>query len=280
VNADSIDIFIDLVQANIPSTSINLNFIFNQIYQNNLPPPIKHYFIDVYLFCLHKDPLDKSILRPLGIPTAIRRLMASHAAHTFHEKFAHHMLPFNYVLGTPNGTNLIINTMQLQVEKYTSLPQSTDTLPFRAAVIFDLTNQFNTVSREAFFKVIADSFSEIPPLTTLVYEQAGTVHHKWADGTWRTLLMEEGISQSCPHSHPFLPRLLSQTSSSHSTSNYTKEPPLTFKMVTQVMMASEALPIFLVTSSTSPHVSPLQIYNSSVTDLPPLGLHWDASSTQ
>jgi len=62
VNADSIDIFIDLVQANIPYTLINLKFIFNQIYQNNLPPPIKHYFTDVYLFCLHKDPLDKSKL--------------------------------------------------------------------------------------------------------------------------------------------------------------------------------------------------------------------------
>jgi hypothetical protein len=41
VNADSIDIFIDLVQAQFPSTSKNLNFIFQQIYQNNLPPPIR-----------------------------------------------------------------------------------------------------------------------------------------------------------------------------------------------------------------------------------------------
>jgi hypothetical protein len=178
VNADSIDIFIDLVQANINSTSINLNFIFNQIYQNNLPPPIKRYFTDVYLFCLHKDPLDKSKLCPLGIPTAIRRLIASHVAHTFREKFACHMLPFNYTVGTPNGTNLIINTMQLQVEKYITLPQSKNILPSRAAVFFDLTNQFNSVSREAFFKVIEDSFPEIPPPTTLFYEQAGTVHHK------------------------------------------------------------------------------------------------------
>ena len=203
INADSIDLFIDLVQANFNSTSTNLNFIFNQIYKNNLPPPIKRYFTDVYLFCLHKDPLDKSKLRPLGIPTAIRRLIASHVAHTFREKFARHMLPFNYAVGTPNGTNFIINTMQLEVEKYITLPQSRNTLPSRAGVFFDLTNQFNSVSREAFFKVIADSFPEILPLTTLFYEQAGTVHHKWADGTWRTLLMEEGVSQGCPLSPIF-----------------------------------------------------------------------------
>ena len=84
--------------------------------------------------------------------------------------------------------------MQLQVEKYISLPQSTGIPPSRAAVFFDLTNQFNSVSHEAFFKVIADSFPEIPPLTTPFYKQAGTVYHKWADDTWRTLLMEEGVS--------------------------------------------------------------------------------------
>ncbi len=129
VNADSIDIFIDIVNANIPSVPTNLNFIFNQIYTSNLPPTIKCYFTNVYLFCLHKDPMDKTKLRPLGIPTAIRCLMASHVAHTFCEKFARHMLPFNYAVGTPSGSNLIITTMQLQVEKYITLPQSTDNLP-------------------------------------------------------------------------------------------------------------------------------------------------------
>jgi hypothetical protein len=124
------------------------------------------------------------------------------------KKFACHMLPFKYAVGTPNRTNLIINTMTMQiqqVEKYISLLQSTGILPSRAAVLFDLTNQFNSVSREAFFKVIADSFLEILPLTTLFYKQVGTVNHKWADGTWRTLLMlmEEGVNQGCPLSPIF-----------------------------------------------------------------------------
>ena len=56
---------------------------------------------------------------------------------------------------------------------------------------------------QAFFNVIAKSFSEILPLTTLFYEHAGTVHDKWADGTWRTLLMEEGVRQGCPISPIF-----------------------------------------------------------------------------
>jgi hypothetical protein len=83
VNADSIDLFINSVEAKLPNIPDHLNFIFNQIYQNNLPTSITHYFTDVYLFCLHKDPLDKTKLHPLGIPTAIRRIITSHIAHTF-----------------------------------------------------------------------------------------------------------------------------------------------------------------------------------------------------
>jgi hypothetical protein len=111
------------------------------------------------------------------------------------------MLPFNYAIGAPSGSILIITTMQLQVKKYITLSQANDNLPSRAVVFFDLTNQFNSVSRQAFFNVIAMSFPEILPLATLFYEHAGTVHHKWADGTWHTLLMEEGVIQDCP----FLP---------------------------------------------------------------------------
>jgi hypothetical protein len=93
--------------------------------------------------------------------------------------------------------------MQLQVDKFISLPQLTGRIPTHAAIFFDLTKQFDSVTREAFFNVIAKSFPEMLPLTTLFYEQAGTVHHKWANGTWRTLLMKEGISQGCPLSPIF-----------------------------------------------------------------------------
>ena len=95
-----------------------------------------------------------------------------------------------------------------------------------------------------------------------------------APSSWRK------ASAKAAHSHPFLPHLLSQTSSNHSTSNYMKEPPLAFKTVTRGMMALEALSISLVTSMTSPHTSPSKIYNSFAADLLTLGYHWDASSTQ
>jgi len=50
------------------------------------------------------------------------------------------MLPFNYAVGTPNGANLILSTMQPQVEKYISTPMSNNLPPAQAAVFFNLTN--------------------------------------------------------------------------------------------------------------------------------------------
>ena len=93
--------------------------------------------------------------------------------------------------------------MQLSIERCIDRPQQTQQLPTCAAIFFDLTNQFNSVSHEEFFNVISTSFPELLPLTTLFYENAGTVHHKWDDGSWRTLLMKEGVSQGCPLSPLF-----------------------------------------------------------------------------
>jgi hypothetical protein len=203
INADTIDLFTTLVKSSIPTVKPDLHFIFDLIYQNKLPECIKRYFTDVYLFCLHKDPNDTTKLRPLGIPTAIRRLIASHVARTLRDKFSSHLLPYNYAVGVPNGSDFVVKAMQLSIEKFIDHPQRTNKLPTRAAVFFDLTNQFNSVSREEFFNVIETSFPELLPLTKLFYHKANTVHHKWDDGTWRTLLMKEGVSQGCPLSPLF-----------------------------------------------------------------------------
>ncbi len=82
INADSIDLFSLLLNCSIPTITDDLKFVFDLIYKNSLPDNIKRYFTDVYLFCLHKDPLDPTKLRLLGIPTAIQCIIASHVART------------------------------------------------------------------------------------------------------------------------------------------------------------------------------------------------------
>ena len=58
-------------------------------------------------------------------------------------------------------------------------------------------------NKNKFWDVKETSFPELLPLTKLFYHKANTVHHKWDDRTWRTLLMKEGASQGCPFSPLF-----------------------------------------------------------------------------
>ena len=66
--------------------------------------------------------MDTTKLRPLGIPTAIRRLIASHVAHTPRDKFAPPLLPFNYAIGIPNGSDFVVKAMELSIKKFIETP--------------------------------------------------------------------------------------------------------------------------------------------------------------
>ncbi len=179
------------------SATSDVQFVFDLIYKNSLLDNIKRYFTDVHLFCLNKDPLDPTKLQPLEIPTAIQCIITSHVACTLQQKFADHLLPYNYAVGIPDGSYFVVKAMQLAIEKYIDNPQQSGCLPTRAAIFFDLTNQFKSVSREEFKNVIATSFPELLPLVTLFYDQPNTIHYKWNDGSWHCLLIEKGTSQGC-----------------------------------------------------------------------------------
>jgi hypothetical protein len=156
---------------------------------------IKCYFTDFYLFCLQKDPNNHSKLHPLGIPTAIRQIIATHIARSLKSKFASHLLPHNYAVGIPDGMSFVVKAIQLAIKKFIDTPQQAHQSPTCAAVFFNLTNQFNSVSHLEFFNVIAENLNKLLPLITLFYSNPNTVHHKCSDGTWRRLLMEEGVTQ-------------------------------------------------------------------------------------
>jgi hypothetical protein len=114
------DTFIGLVKLN--NIPINLQQLFNIIYQGQIPNNAQHFFTNTYLFCLHKDPKDASKLRPIGIPIAIRQIMATHITQQWKDKFALHLFPYNFAVGIPNGMDFIIKSMHLSIDKFINTP--------------------------------------------------------------------------------------------------------------------------------------------------------------
>ena len=126
----------------------NIRCLFNLVFQGWIPPEeAAVFFTDAYLFFLHKDPDDLTKLRPIAIPSGMRRLTASHIMVSYRQPFATDMLPLNYAIGVDGGMDSIIKIVQLGIETHISGPQQRGKLPTRAAVFFDLKNMFNNMHR-------------------------------------------------------------------------------------------------------------------------------------
>lgn len=116
-------------------------------------------FSSTYFLALYKDPKDLSWLRPIGIGTALRRLVAAHLCAVHKNRIADHLLPYNWAIGIKEGTEFVINVTQAQVDHYINLQDTADydascnafldpqRLPTRALVSLDIKNMFDFVSR-------------------------------------------------------------------------------------------------------------------------------------
>jgi hypothetical protein len=151
---DSMDVFISLAKSTSEELHSQITSFFTRIYNGQIHQLVVPFLTSTYLFCLHKDMDDPSKLRPIGIPTAIRRILASHVAKTFRTDFARHLLPYNYAIGVPNGMDFVVKAIQLQVDRFISQPQLRGDSPSRVLVSLDLKNMFNEISRESIFEII------------------------------------------------------------------------------------------------------------------------------
>ena len=87
------------------------------------------YLTDMYLFCLHKDEIDLSKLRPIRVPTALQRIITNHIAQAYRRKFAFDLLPFNYAIRIDSGMDFVVKASQLSVKKYITSKQKQGEAP-------------------------------------------------------------------------------------------------------------------------------------------------------
>ena len=180
--------------------------LFHHHSNGDVPPKIVKILRTTYLVALSKDPTDHTKLRPLGIPSAIRRITAVAVIHVNQRRFAQYLLPFNVAIGVNGGIDLITNTFRLGVERYITNkedPNKENSTPTRALVSLDIINMFNAMSREKLRQLIERDFPELTPLADMLYKEPGYQMVRKVDGTWVAIPVEEGFSQGCPLSPIF-----------------------------------------------------------------------------
>ena len=96
---DFLDVFIHLVKHEDANASRTIRLLFKRLYSGQINECIRPYLADTYLFCLYKDETDPTKLRPIGVLTAIQQIITNHIARTFCQKFARHLLPYNFAVG-------------------------------------------------------------------------------------------------------------------------------------------------------------------------------------
>ena len=176
---------------------------FTIIINGDVGPRIAQLIRTTYTVALQKDMNDLRKLRPLGIPSAIRRISAALIVSKYKSLFAGLLLPLNFAVGVSGGIDIITNTIRLGVEKYISDPEARGEAPTRALVSLDIRNMFNAVSREQLRRIIAEEFPELESFADLLYGDFGATSVKSDDGTWFQIPVEEGFAQGCPMSPVF-----------------------------------------------------------------------------
>ena len=212
IQGDSLDMFAKLVKKKIPHqcktaatspVAKDLATFFSNIANAKIGNIERNHINTIYFVAFHKDVNNPKKLRPIGVPSAIRRITANLLITKNKPDFASHLLPFNYAIGVQGGISTVVHTMRLGVEKYISNPQAEGKLPTRALVSLDIKNMFNAVSRHKLREIMAYEFPHLLPFTDKLYEHHHTAKFKDDSDTWQHFKVEEGFTQGCPLSPLF-----------------------------------------------------------------------------
>ena len=181
---DSLDVFIRLVKQDDADANKAIRLLFKRLYNGQIDKCMRSYLTTTYLFCLYKDEMDPTKLRPIGVPTAIRLIITNHIAQTFCRNFAQHSLAYKFSVRIDNGMDFVLDVSQLAVENiyHKKRREKNGQAPSRCFISLDLSNMFDEISRDKFIEIIEQKYPELLPLVSMLNGKDGTVFFKMMDG--------------------------------------------------------------------------------------------------
>ena len=216
---DSIDLFIytanELANGAMGDTQPQvLDEPFQLLMNGDVPRHLQPLLCATFLLALRKDPSDDTKLRPIGIPSALRRILAAYITRACNVAFCTFMLPYNYAGRLGGGMHFVCSAIQQACETYISIPQSQHRSPSRCIISLDIRNMFNAVSRQRLREIIRKHFPLLTTFIEFIYGHDFDMYLRDADGIWRTIPVQEGFTQGCPLS-PILAAIVLKDVLSH-----------------------------------------------------------------
>ena len=114
---DPLGVFTQLTKRDDADANKASRLLFKCLYNGQIDECMRPYLTNTYLCCLYKDETDPTKLCPIGVPTSIKRIIINNIARTFCQRFARHLLPYNFAVGIDNGMDFVLKASQLAVEK-------------------------------------------------------------------------------------------------------------------------------------------------------------------
>ena len=177
-----------------------LTAVLNLLANNRLPPAAALNFASQYFVAFYKDPTDLTKIRPIGIGSALRRLVGACIMEAFGHRFTDAVLPFGQLgINIPGGLDTIIHSTLSELFTYIDSKQS----PTRALLLLDIKNMFNSCSRDACRTKLSELFPELLPYFDLLYKHPVPCWHNDQHGQPDNFLQHEGFTQGCPLSGVF-----------------------------------------------------------------------------
>jgi hypothetical protein len=184
-------------QARLQTLAKVLSLILN----NDVPPGISEPLAHCRFLALHKDKTNLDKLRPIGIGTTWRRLASSILTITFADTFAGLLLPEGqFGLTIRGGLDFLVHSANCQFETFITTPTANNLPPQRAAILIDLINCWNQMSRDAVRKKIESepTLHGLLHYFDLMYEAPNKCFFHRPDGTLDFFIQEDGFPQGDP----------------------------------------------------------------------------------
>jgi len=180
--------------------------IFRRIIRGQLPASIRPPF-NVLAGCLFLKPeTSPPAFRPIGIPTALNRLVGKFFCNHIRQDIAKSMMDeHQFAVGVKGGMELLIGSLQLLIQKFVNL-ESPDNMPEhiksarRALFSLDLSNMFNVANLDVFFDWCDRDplLSKFIPYFETRYRSSSVYILQREDGRFQHVVQSQGSAQGCP----------------------------------------------------------------------------------